>query len=253
MARLLRRFLHTVDPCSYLADRGSRLDTRLMVGVSAEELEHLLVRGWRRFGPAYFRPQCVACRECVPIRVPVASFRPSKSQRRAMRGAADLRVQLAEPAVDATRLALYHRWHAQREDARGWSPTELDAETYSLEFALPHPAARELSFYDDSPEGQGRLVGVGLCDVTPRCWSAVYFYYDPAYARRSLGVVNVLVQIELARARGIPHVYLGYRVRDCTSLRYKAGYRPHELLLEMPGDEEDPRWVASELEASRDA
>jgi arginine-tRNA-protein transferase len=71
----------------------------------------------------------------------------------------------------------------------------------------------------------------------------VYFFYDPQYARRSLGVANVLRQVDLARARGIPYVYLGFRILACQSMRYKADFRPHELLVGRPGDAETPRWV----------
>ena len=39
---------------------------------------------------------------------------------------------------------------------------------------------------------------MGLSDETPRAWSAIYFFYDPAYAHLSLGTANVVVQIELA-------------------------------------------------------
>ena len=78
---------------------------------------------------------------------------------------------------------------------------------------------------------------------TPAAWSAVYFFYDPAYAHLSLGVANILRQIEIARARGIPHVYLGYRILPCPSMRYKAGFHPHELLVGRPAAHEAPRWV----------
>jgi arginine-tRNA-protein transferase len=50
--------------------------------------------------------------------------------------------------------------------------------------------------------------------------------------------------LSLARERGIPHVYLGYRVLGCASMRYKATFRPHELLLGRPAPDEEPRWVA---------
>jgi leucyl-tRNA---protein transferase len=54
--------------------------------------------------------------------------------------------------------------------------------------------------------------------------------------------------LALARQRGIPNVYLGYRVLGCPSMRYKGTFRPHELLLGRPGPEEEPRWVAGASE-----
>lgn len=248
MARLLRHWIESPRACSYLPEQRASLETRVMVDVTPEELEALLVRGWRRFGPCYFRPACARCTECVSIRIPVERFRPSQSQKRAWKSCADLRVVVGPPRVDQERLALYQRWHAFREDARGWEPSFMDARTYEIEFAFPHPSGREVAFYDDNPkEGDApRLVGVGICDQTPNAWSAVYFYYDPEYKKRSLGSANVLFQIEHAKRLGIPYVYLGYWVKDCPSMRYKSGFRPHELLRSYPALHEEPHWIPGE-------
>jgi arginine-tRNA-protein transferase len=253
MARLLQQFVEEPSQCHYLPDRLAAMENRVIVGGSALELEAMLVRGWRRFGPVHFRPACQPCGECVPLRILVAEFRPSRSQRRAVRACASLRSVVGPPRIDEARLALYRAWHRQREAARDWAPSTLSAREYQMQFAFPHPAVREIAFYDDdAAEAEGappRLVGVGICDETPHAWSAVYFFYDPAYARRSLGIANVLRQIEVARARGIPHVYLGYRVMPCPSMRYKAGFHPHELLVGRPADDEEPQWVPGEVAA----
>lgn len=242
MALLLAHDVEAPRPCSYLPEQRASLENLLMEDVTPEEYEHLLVRGWRRFGPVYFRPACAACKACVSLRIPVEGFRPNRSQRRARAACAHLRVEVGRPRVDAARLALYRAWHADREVAREWNPSPISARDYSLQFSFPHPSARELAWYDDGAEGGPKLVGVGLCDETPRAWSAVYFFYDPAYAHLSLGTANVVRQVELAKERGIAHVYLGYRVLECASLRYKARFGPHELLEERPAMGEAPRW-----------
>jgi arginine-tRNA-protein transferase len=43
-------------------------------------------------------------------------------------------------------------------------------------------------------------------------------------------VLNVLWLIDECRRRGLAHVYLGYFVRGCAKMSYKAGFRPCELL-----------------------
>ena len=242
MAQVLQQIVEGPEACQYLPERQATTDTRIVMGDTAAELEAMLIRGWRRFGPVQFRPACAACGECVPLRIPVADFRPSRSQRRAARACAGLRVEIGPPRVDEERLALYRAWHRAREQAREWAPSELDARDYWLQLAFPHPAGRELAYYDDQPDVPARLVGLAICDETPRAWNATYFFYDPTYARRSIGVANILRQIEIARARGIPHVYLGFRVLGCQSMRYKAGFRPHELLQGRPGSGEEPQW-----------
>lgn len=237
---MLQQIIEEPRECSYLPAERARLEVRVMIDVTTIELEEMLSRGWRRFGPCYFRPACRACDECVTLRVLSDRFAPSKSQRRAARKGARLRRVVGRPIVDDARLALYAKWHADRESVRDWPASEQSAERYSLDFAFPHPAAREVAFYDDA--AGGKLVGLGLCDETPHAMSAAFFFYDPDYAGDSLGVVNVVTLIDDAKQRGIPHVYLGYRVMGCASLRYKAGYGPHELLVGRPERDEATVW-----------
>ena len=238
MVRLLQHRVSEPETCPYLPGRASTSETMLMTGVSSAQLERLLELGWRRFGPLYFRPVCADCHECVPVRVPLASFVPSKNLKRVLARAREIRVQIGKPVTDAQRLALYRRWHSMREGDRGWRPDALDAQSYEMQFAFPHPAAREFSYWLDDA-----LVGIGIMDDTPHALSAVYFYFEPAHAELSLGTFNVLTAIEQAKAAGKDHVYLGYRVEECASLRYKGRFTPQERLSGRPERDEEPRWV----------
>lgn len=239
MARLLHTLVEPPHACPYLADREAQLEIRVQIDVTPHELDTMLARGWRRFGPVYFRPACASCNECVTLRVLTTEFAASKSQRRAARNARRLRRIVGTPKIDEERLALYRKWHAQREHERGWEESPIDAQRYGFDFAFPHPSVREVAFRDPA---DNRLVGLGICDETPTALSAVYFFWDPEHASSSLGVGHVVTLIEDARERGIPYVYLGYRVLDCPSLVYKSKYGPHELLESRPDDGEKPRW-----------
>jgi len=243
VARLLQRFVDGPRPCSYLPEQEATLEIRIQVDVTPLELEAMLERGWRRFGAAYFRPVCGSCRECVTLRIDTMRFTPTRSQRRAAKNAARLRRLVSTPVVDDERLSLYRRWHADREEARGWEESSLDADRYWSDFAFPHPAVREVAFRD--PADGDRLVGLGICDATPGAWSAAFFFWDPEHAPPSLGVAHVLALVEDAKSTGVPWVYLGYRVLGCASLRYKARYGPHELLHDRPGSSEAPAWRAA--------
>jgi arginine-tRNA-protein transferase len=237
---LLERVVEKPRACAYLPEERASLEVRVMLDVTPDEMDVLLVRGWRRFGPIYFRPACAPCGECVSLRVVAEAFAPSTSQRRALRACSRLRRVVGPPRVDRARLDLYARWHANRERTRGWEPNPQRRDRYAIEFAFPHPCARESALYDD--DAGGRLVGLGLFDETPRALSAAFFFYDPEYARLSPGTANVVQLVEDARAAGKAHVYLGYRVAGCASLRYKAGFRPHELLVGRPALDEVPAW-----------
>jgi arginyl-tRNA--protein-N-Asp/Glu arginylyltransferase len=243
MARALHFFVEEPRPCSYLTGIPASLEHRVLLDLLPSEADHLLDHGWRHFGPGWFRPACTTCTACESMRIPVRDFVPSRSQRRAMDRVSQLRIEVGEPIIDETRLALFHVWQAERVLMRGWEPSRLDAREYFMQFAFPTSIAREVAFYDE--EAEGRLVMISICDETPRSWNAVFCFYDPAYARFSPGIANIMTLIELARRGGQRHVHLGYCVRDCQSLKYKAAFRPHEILATLPGDDEAPHWMQS--------
>lgn len=237
MARLVRHFIEEPRACSYLPDLRASLEYRLMVDVAPQELEQLLLRGWRRFGPAYFRPACRPCGACRSIRLDVHRFLATRGQRKAANRMAQFEMRLGRPVLDEARLKLHEAWHATRETLRGWDPTQLTEDEYATQFAFPSATGREMAWYD-----KDRLVALGLVDITPNCVSAAYFFYAPEIAKCSPGVANVLACVELARSYGASHVYLGYRVEGCPSLEYKGRFRPHELLEGRPGNDEKAMW-----------
>jgi arginine-tRNA-protein transferase len=104
-----------------------------------------------------------------------------------------------------------------------------------------------LEFEYHLPGGSERaLVGVGLCDVGERTISSVYFYFDPAHHRRSLGTFSALYEIAWAAERNIPHWYAGYWVQGCRTMEYKSRFHPAEALgtdgrwRPLPGEPAEP-------------
>ncbi len=209
----------------------------MLLDVTPAELDELLARGVRRFGPMYFRPACAGCSACVSLRLRADDFELRRRHRRVLARNHDLRVSVRSPKVDQARLDLYERWHVSRQDARGWEPSPLDGSSYAQVFAFPHESAIELSYWLGD-----RLVGVALSDATPSALSAIYFYYDPQLTDRSLGTLNVLVHLLRAKQQGRTWVYLGYWVEACASLRYKATFGPHEALDGEPSFDDDGEW-----------
>ena len=249
MALLLQHLVEAPRPCSYLDAQQAELEHLLMREVRAQELDALLSRGWRRFGPDYFRPACRACQECEPLRIATATFRPSRSQRKAAARCRRFRREVGAPQVDAARLALYAAWHAEREEAREWKPSGLTRREYLLTFGGEPETAREVTWWDDADPASPRLVAVGYYDQTARSSSAIYFFYDPALASLSPGTANVVFAVEDALAQGIEHLYLGFRVRGCASLRYKGTFGPHELLQGRPEFSERPDWAPGDRDS----
>lgn len=77
------------------------------------------------------------------------------------------------------------------------------------------------------------LIAVGVLDVLPAGLSSVYLFYHPTFSHElvSLGKYAILKEIEYARdTLRLPYYYLGYYIESCQKMRYKAEYKPSQLL-----------------------
>ena len=71
--------------CPYVPGRVAVLPLRVPSRrLTGEELEQRLAAGDRRQGMFLYRTACPECRACEPIRLDVESYRPNRSQRRAL-------------------------------------------------------------------------------------------------------------------------------------------------------------------------
>jgi arginine-tRNA-protein transferase len=216
-------FVGRAAPCVYLPVQTSQLRYELIPQLDADDYMHRLRAGWRRFGAVVFRPECPTCRMCQSLRVPVDTFRPSESQRRAWKkNEGAVTVRIGEPQISAEQQDLFDRFHQAQHEDKGWPVS--DAADARMMADNPFPT-EEWRYYLGE-----RLIAVGYVDALPQGLSAIYFYYDPAERHRSLGTYNVLSILSAARERRLPHVYLGYYVAGYRSLEYKARFRPNEVL-----------------------
>jgi arginine-tRNA-protein transferase len=213
--------------CGYLPDRNWQLTYEYVADLASDEYQERLRAGWRRFGFSLFRPTCPACTMCRSLRVPVATFRPDRSQRRAAAVNDDeITLVVGSPSVSRDKLDLYDRFHAFQHEHVGWPDHGRERAADYIESFVenPFPTEEWCYFLGD------KLVGVGYVDALPEGLSGIYFYHDPEERRRSLGTYNVLRVLREAAARGVPYVYLGYYVDGCRSLEYKGRFRPNEVL-----------------------
>lgn len=216
-------FPSIVSPCEYLPDRISELRCELVPHLRPVDYLQRLEQGWRRFGYVLFRPECPSCRMCQSLRVPVATFRPTSSQRRTWkRNHRELTVRVGAPSLSRDRLDLWARFHRHGHETKGW-PADADGDPGML---LDNPfRTEEWTYYLGN-----RLIAVAYVDTLPEALSAIYCYYDPTEGGRSPGTFNILSLLASARERGLPHVYLGYYVAGCRSLEYKRKFGPNEVL-----------------------
>jgi arginyl-tRNA--protein-N-Asp/Glu arginylyltransferase len=222
---ILQQFLSGPETCQYLPDQSATQEYTYVRHLSPLEYEHLMNRGWRKFGPMLFRPVCAACAECRPLRIPLDTFTPDRSQRRAWKRNRDLRIEYAAPTVDALRLDLYRHYQAAQTLAKHWPDTERTEKDYVFQFVQNPLPAVEISVWDG-----GTLLAVALTDITPNVISGVYHFHDPDHHSRSLGTFVMLHVLELARRLGKRWAYFGYYVAGCSSMAYKTNFQPCEIL-----------------------
>ena len=226
------------EPCMYLPDRTATMVYRFGRDVPAADYEALLTRGWRRFGSVIFRHECAGCSSCISLRVPVRGFRPSKSQRKALRRNADVSIVTQPVSVTDEHLELFNAYHADMHQRRGWRRESITDDEYWLTFIDGEQEfAYEMLYYRER-----KLIGVGIVDLLPHSSSGVYFYHDPAWRPNSPGTFSLIMEIEAAKAAGREHHYLGYWVEENQSMQYKARFRPHELLDVHVDLDELPPW-----------
>lgn len=218
-------FVLSDSPCPYLPGRREKKVITEIDGADPTGTYSALSRaGFRRSHHFAYRPACIGCRSCVPVRIPVSSFAASRSQRRVWRANAAL------TACEVRRLATPDQFHLF---ARYIAARHGDGEMASMSLAdyrsMVHHSridTRLTEFRD--PDGS--LAAVCLVDWLDDGPSAVYSFFDPALNGRSLGTYMILWLIEEARQRKLPYVYLGYWIAESPKMSYKLRFRPLEAL-----------------------
>src|ERR1700722_19795114 len=117
LSRLLQFYLSGPLPCPYLPDRVERkLFTRLTGEAAADaEINATLTRaGFRRSHDIVYRPACPSCNACVPVRVPVRSFKPSRSLKRIASVNRDLIIEVTDNTVTSEQYALFMAYQSMR-------------------------------------------------------------------------------------------------------------------------------------------
>ena len=223
--RSARFFLTPPHTCSYLPEEQAQtifLDPRERVG--PELYTALTAKGFRRSGAHLYRPQCEQCRACIPTRIPVAEFKPRRAQRRADKRNADLRYELGHAEYRPEVYRLYERYIAVRHRDGDMYPASPDQ--FKSFLLCPWSSTYYLSAYDGDT-----LLAVAVLDRLEDGLSAIYTFFEPDCPERSLGTQMVLEEIRMAQALDLPYLYLGYWIEQAEKMRYKAEFRPVELLV----------------------
>jgi len=226
----LRFFLTAPSPCPYLPGKRERKVFTALDGLDAEGLHDVLTNaGFRRSQNIAYRPSCDSCEACVSARVPVERFAFSRRWRKIMAKNADLARSLRPAEGTQEQFRLLRRYLISRHAEGGMADmTFADYASMVEETAV---RTHVVEYRHTGGPAKGELAAAALVDVLGDGLSLVYSFFDPAEAKRSLGIYTILDHIQQARAAGFGHLYLGYWIPGSEKMDYKASFRPLELLL----------------------
>ena len=228
-------YLTSPSPCPYLSGREERKVFTHLIGRRAAALNDTLSQsGFRRSQTIAYRPACESCRACVSVRVCVDEFAPSAGFRRVL-AANEGVVGTVLPARPTSEQYSLFRAYLDARHAEG-GMADMSILDYATMIEDSHVESRLVEYRARGIDtaitgrGEGDLLAVCLTDVLVDGLSMVYSFYEPTLAARSLGTFMILDHIAQARARGLPHLYLGYWVDGSRKMQYKARFLPQQRL-----------------------
>lgn len=216
-------YVTTEHECSYLEEQTAvTLFVDPQARVNHQQYSELARLGFRRSGDHIYRPHCPNCGYCIPVRVPVRQYQPTRSQRRNLKQNQDIDMQRLPAVYSDEHFALYRRYMQSRHPGGGMDNDEPLA--YSRMLQADWSNSGLLVFRQ-----QQQLCAVALVDYLTDGISAVYTYFDPDLNSRGLGVYAIQQQIELTRSLGLNYLYLGYWNPRSSKMSYKVNYQPIEF------------------------
>ena len=211
--------------CSYLPDQTAiSVFADPSINMTNAIYSKLAEIGFRRSGNHVYAPNCQQCHACIPVRIPVDRFQPSRNQRRTVARNQNVVVTQRPARYYPQHFQLYKRYLSQRHTNGGMdNPTP---ESY-LDFLTSQWS--NTSFFEFTLDDH--IVAVSVVDHLPQALSAVYTFFDPDYSDLSLGNYAILWLIDEAHQLGHQWLYLGYWIQESRKMAYKDQYRPLEALL----------------------
>ncbi len=187
--------------------------------VKPSEMDVLWAGGWRHFGPLFFRYSLAPnnrriCR-VTPLRIELAKFELSRSQRRVLARNQDLNVVIREASIDSEKHDLFGR---HRKRFKENVPNSIYDFMSKKAASVPCPCEEICAFEN------GRLLAFSFLDIGTTATSAVYAAFEPEESKRSLGIFTMLCAIAHSQTLGRSYYYPGYAYQEPSMYDYKKRF-----------------------------
>ena len=187
--------------------------------ITREQMDVLLADAWRHFGTYFFRYNLGLyedeIRRVEPLRIRLADFVASKSQRRILRKNADLRCEFRPIRITSDSHDLFDRHKVRFSSGQPFSIFDF----LSHEPATVPSDASELAVYD-----RDRLVAVSYLDEANIATSGIYACFEPELSDRGLGIFTMLKEIDYSIETGREYYYPGFAYEGTSFYDYKKRF-----------------------------
>lgn len=186
---------------------------------SPDQMDALLADGWRHFGTHFFRYNfgfhANEMRLVQPLRIVLADFSLSKSQRRVLKKNQDLQTVIRPIVITGEKESLFEK-HKRR--FKSGVPDSI------YDFLSDKPASIPCEALEAGVYRREKLLAVSFFDIGATAISAVYAMFDTRESSRSLGIFTMLLTIDFALKNGKRFYYPGYVYEGNSFYDYKKRF-----------------------------
>lgn len=227
----LQFYVTTPYTCGYIAKNlAQSLIAAPYAAVGSDVYGALIKQGFRRSGKFAYRPHCESCKACVPVRLILEQFSPTRSQKRAAKQHQDLTAAILPLGFHQDHFELYREYQALRhpEEVVEKKKGANEEEQYRQFICQSNVESLMVEFRDT----QNQLKAVSVIDIVAGDASAVYTFYDATAEKTSYGTFVIMWLINWSISQGSLYLYLGYWIQQSQKMAYKEKFKPQERLID---------------------
>jgi len=226
----LKFYVTTPYTCGYIAENlAQSLIATPYAAVDAEVYSTLIQQGFRRSGKFSYRPHCENCDACIPVRIVLDQFTPTRSQKRAYKMHGELTANILSLSFHQDHFELYNAYQAIRHPEETIERKEhADEETQYRQFICQSNVESLIIEFRDTNK---QLKIVSIVDVVADGVSAVYTFYDATEQKASYGTYAIMWLIDWAKSSQHQYLYLGYWIQQSPKMTYKEKFTVQEKLI----------------------